>query len=74
MLRLHVYLPEHDLVVFPLQASLSVALQMPTRKRKPLSEAELEQRRQKRQEAAAKRAKLQEEAKKKQQEQKHRKK
>lgn len=55
-------------------ASLSAALQMPNRKRKPLSEAELVLRRERREEAAAKRAKLQEEAKKKQQEQKHRKK
>lgn len=54
--------------------SLSVALGIPTRKRKPLTEAELELRRQKREEAAAKRAKLQEDAKKKQQEQKHKKK
>ncbi|TKS74852.1 Chromodomain-helicase-DNA-binding protein 1-like [Collichthys lucidus] len=54
--------------------SLSVALGIPTRKRKPLTEAELELRRQKREEAAAKRAKLQEDVKKKQQEQKHKKK
>lgn len=56
------------------QASLSVVLQMPTRKRKALSEEELELRRRRREEAAAKRVKLQEEAKKKQQEQKLRKK
>ncbi|CAJ1059887.1 chromodomain-helicase-DNA-binding protein 1-like [Xyrichtys novacula] len=54
--------------------SLSLALDMPSRKRKALTEAELEMRRQRREEAAAKRAKLQEEAKKKQQEQKHKKK
>ncbi|TKS75009.1 Chromodomain-helicase-DNA-binding protein 1-like [Collichthys lucidus] len=54
--------------------SLSVALGIPTRKRKPLTEAELELRRLKREEAAAKRAKLQEDVKKKQQEQKHKKK
>lgn len=56
------------------QVSLSVALQIPTRKKKPLTEAELELRHQKREEAAAKRAKIQEDAKKKQQEQKHKKK
>uniref|UniRef100_A0A671W9I8 Chromodomain helicase DNA binding protein 1-like n=1 Tax=Sparus aurata TaxID=8175 RepID=A0A671W9I8_SPAAU len=50
------------------------ALQIPTRKRKPLTEAELELRRQKREEAAAKRAKMQEDLKKKQQEQKYKKK
>ncbi|KAM6938744.1 chromodomain-helicase-DNA-binding protein 1-like [Lycodopsis pacificus] len=55
-------------------ASLSVALGIPTRKRKALTEAELELRHQRREEAAAKRAKLQEDAKKKQQEQKHKKK
>ncbi|XP_042339987.1 chromodomain-helicase-DNA-binding protein 1-like isoform X2 [Plectropomus leopardus] len=54
--------------------SLSVTLGIPTRKRKPLTEAELELRRQRREEAAAKRAKIQEEAKKKQQEQKYKKK
>ncbi|KAI3369040.1 hypothetical protein L3Q82_026001 [Scortum barcoo] len=54
-------------------ALVSVALGIPTRKRKPLTEAELELRRQRREEAAAKRAKLQEEAKKKQQEQKYKK-
>ncbi|XP_059197836.1 chromodomain-helicase-DNA-binding protein 1-like [Centropristis striata] len=55
-------------------ASLSVALGIPTRKRKPLTEAELELRRQRREEAAAKRAKMQEDLKKKQQEQKYKKK
>uniref|UniRef100_A0A8D0AXR7 Chromodomain helicase DNA binding protein 1-like n=1 Tax=Sander lucioperca TaxID=283035 RepID=A0A8D0AXR7_SANLU len=54
--------------------SLSVALGMPTRKRKPLTEAELELRRQRREEASAKRAKIQEDLKKKQQEQKYKKK
>ncbi|KAM3619606.1 uncharacterized protein V6R79_010783 [Siganus canaliculatus] len=54
--------------------SLSAALQAPARKRKPLTEAELELRRQKRAETAAKRAKLQEDLKKKQQEQKYKKK
>lgn len=54
--------------------SVSAALQIPTRKRKPLTEAELELRRQKREEAAAKRAKMQEDLKKKQQEQKYKKK
>ncbi|XP_070816847.1 chromodomain-helicase-DNA-binding protein 1-like [Chaetodon trifascialis] len=54
--------------------SLSVALGIPARKRKPLTEAELELRRQRREEAAAKRAKLQEDMKKKQQEQKYKKK
>uniref|UniRef100_A0A3Q3GMA7 Chromodomain helicase DNA binding protein 1-like n=1 Tax=Labrus bergylta TaxID=56723 RepID=A0A3Q3GMA7_9LABR len=43
-------------------------------KRKPLTEAELEMRRQRREEAAAKRAKLEEETKRRQQEQKHKKK
>lgn len=56
------------------QVSASVALGIPTRKRKPVTEAELELRRQRREEAAAKRAKLQEDAKKKQQEQKYKKK
>ncbi|KAM8875573.1 chromodomain-helicase-DNA-binding protein 1-like isoform 2-T2 [Spinachia spinachia] len=56
------------------QVSLSVSVAPPTRKRKPLTEAELELRSQRRQEAAAKRAKLQEDTKKKQQEQKHKKK
>uniref|UniRef100_A0A8C2W9V6 Chromodomain helicase DNA binding protein 1-like n=1 Tax=Cyclopterus lumpus TaxID=8103 RepID=A0A8C2W9V6_CYCLU len=56
------------------QVSPSVALGMPTRKRKPLTEAELELRSQRREEAAVKRAKLQEDTKKKQQEQKHKKK
>ncbi|KAM4628994.1 chromodomain-helicase-DNA-binding protein 1-like [Polymixia lowei] len=54
--------------------SLSGPLAVPLRKRKPLSEDELELRRQQRQEAAAKRAKLQEDVKKKQQEQKRKKK
>uniref|UniRef100_A0A3P8TMP7 Chromodomain helicase DNA binding protein 1-like n=1 Tax=Amphiprion percula TaxID=161767 RepID=A0A3P8TMP7_AMPPE len=54
--------------------SLSVTRGVPTRKRKPLTEAELELRRQRREEAAAKRAKLQEDLKKKQQEQKYKKK
>ncbi|XP_044054658.1 chromodomain-helicase-DNA-binding protein 1-like isoform X2 [Siniperca chuatsi] len=54
--------------------SLSVALEIPTRKRKPLTEAELELRRQRREEAAAKRAKIEEDVKKKQQEQKYKKK
>ncbi|XP_022614806.1 chromodomain-helicase-DNA-binding protein 1-like isoform X2 [Seriola dumerili] len=54
--------------------SLSAALGIPTRKRKPLTEAELELRRQRREEAAAKRAKIQEDVKKKQQEQKYKKK
>ncbi|KAM9357554.1 chromodomain-helicase-DNA-binding protein 1-like [Symphorus nematophorus] len=54
--------------------SLSVSLGIPTRKRKPLTEAELELRRQKREEAAAKRAKMQEDLKKRQQEQKYKKK
>ncbi|XP_067453809.1 chromodomain-helicase-DNA-binding protein 1-like isoform X2 [Thunnus thynnus] len=54
--------------------SLSVALGIPTRKRKLLTEAELELRRQRREEAAAKRAKMQEDMKRKQQEQKYKKK
>nr|XP_057929759.1 chromodomain-helicase-DNA-binding protein 1-like isoform X2 [Doryrhamphus excisus] len=54
--------------------SPAAALGFPTRKRRPLTEAELEQRRQKRQEAAAKRAKYQEDLKKKQEEQKYQKK
>ncbi|CAK6956184.1 chromodomain-helicase-DNA-binding protein 1-like [Scomber scombrus] len=54
--------------------SLAVALGIPTRKRKILTEAELELRRQKREEAAAKRAKIQEDMKRKQQEQKYKKK
>uniref|UniRef100_A0A3P8QHY6 Chromodomain helicase DNA binding protein 1-like n=1 Tax=Astatotilapia calliptera TaxID=8154 RepID=A0A3P8QHY6_ASTCA len=49
-------------------------LGIPTRKRKPVTEAELELRRQRREEAAAKRAKMQEEMKKKQEEQKYKKK
>uniref|UniRef100_A0A672HYR6 Chromodomain helicase DNA binding protein 1-like n=1 Tax=Salarias fasciatus TaxID=181472 RepID=A0A672HYR6_SALFA len=47
------------------KVSLSVTLGVPSRKRKPLTEAELELRRQKRAEAAAKRAKLQEDLEKK---------
>uniref|UniRef100_A0A8C7YL64 Chromodomain helicase DNA binding protein 1-like n=1 Tax=Oryzias sinensis TaxID=183150 RepID=A0A8C7YL64_9TELE len=47
--------------------SLSVAVGIPTRKRKPLSEAELELRRKRREDAAAKRAKLQEDLRRKQQ-------
>ncbi|XP_051231984.1 chromodomain-helicase-DNA-binding protein 1-like isoform X1 [Dicentrarchus labrax] len=54
-------------------ASLSIAFGIPTRKRKPLTEAELELRRQRREEAAAKRAKIQEDEKKRQQEQKYKK-
>ncbi|XP_069006892.1 chromodomain-helicase-DNA-binding protein 1-like [Embiotoca jacksoni] len=54
--------------------SLSVALEIPARKRKPLTEAELKMKRQRSEEAAAKRAKLQEDMKKKQQEQKYKKK
>ncbi|XP_071343158.1 chromodomain-helicase-DNA-binding protein 1-like isoform X2 [Trachinotus anak] len=54
--------------------SVSAPLGIPSRKRKPLTEAELELRRQRREEAAAKRAKMQEDMKKKQQEQKHKKK
>lgn len=56
------------------QVSLSIDLGVPRRKRKPLTEAELELRRQRREEAAAKRAKMQEEMKKKQEEQKYKKK
>uniref|UniRef100_A0AAQ4S287 Chromodomain helicase DNA binding protein 1-like n=1 Tax=Gasterosteus aculeatus aculeatus TaxID=481459 RepID=A0AAQ4S287_GASAC len=55
-------------------ASLPLSLGPPARKRRPLTEAELELRSQRREEAAAKRAKLQEDAKKKQQERKHKKK
>lgn len=54
--------------------SLSVALAIPARKRKPLTEAELEVRRQRRQEAAAKRAKMIEDQKKQKQEENHKKK
>ncbi|XP_056269949.1 chromodomain-helicase-DNA-binding protein 1-like [Pseudoliparis swirei] len=54
--------------------SLSVSLEIPTRKRKHLTEAELELRRQRREEAAAKRAKLQEDTRRTLQEQKHEKK
>ncbi len=50
------------------QVSLSGPLTDPGRKKRPLTESELEQRRRKRQEAAAKRAKLQEERKKQQEE------
>ncbi|XP_037325188.2 chromodomain-helicase-DNA-binding protein 1-like isoform X2 [Pungitius pungitius] len=53
--------------------SLSLSLAPPTRKRKPLTEAELELRSQRREEAAAKRARLQQDTKKKQQEQKRKK-
>lgn len=53
------------------QVSLSVAVGIPTRKRKPLTEAELELRRKRREEAAAKRAKLQEDLKRKQQAKKY---
>lgn len=56
------------------QVSLAVALGIPTRKRKILTEAELELRRQRREEAATKRAKMQEDMKRKQQEQKYKKK
>ncbi|XP_061744943.1 chromodomain-helicase-DNA-binding protein 1-like isoform X2 [Nerophis ophidion] len=56
------------------EVSAAVTLSFPTRKRRPLTEAELELRRQKRQEAAAKRAKYQEDLKKKQEEQKYKKK
>lgn len=55
-------------------ASLSVHMGLPTRKRKVLSESELEERRQKRQQAASKRANLLEDRKKKTLEQKHKKK
>lgn len=54
--------------------SLGLPLGLPLRKRKALSQSELELRRQKRQEAAAKRAKLLEDRKKKEQEQKYKKK
>uniref|UniRef100_A0A665SU11 Chromodomain helicase DNA binding protein 1-like n=1 Tax=Echeneis naucrates TaxID=173247 RepID=A0A665SU11_ECHNA len=47
--------------------SLSLALGISTRKRKPLTESELQLRQQRKEEAAAKRAKIQEEMKKKQQ-------
>lgn len=56
------------------QVSLSVTLDIPAKKRKRLTEAELELRRVKREEAAAKRARIQEETKKKQQLQKYKKK
>ncbi|XP_077440206.1 chromodomain-helicase-DNA-binding protein 1-like isoform X1 [Vanacampus margaritifer] len=54
--------------------SSATGLIFPTRKRRPLTEAELELRRRKREEAAAKRAKYQADAKKKQEEQKYKKK
>lgn len=56
------------------KASVSLSLVLPTRKRRALTEEELELRRQRRKEAAAKRAKTQEELKKKQQEEKYQKK
>lgn len=56
------------------KASVSVSLILPTRKRRALTEEELELRRQRRKEAAAKRAKTQEELKKRQQEEKYKKK
>ncbi|XP_057698169.1 chromodomain-helicase-DNA-binding protein 1-like isoform X1 [Corythoichthys intestinalis] len=55
-------------------ASPATALSFPTRKRRPLTEEELELRRRKRQEAAAKRAKYEADAKKKQEEHKYKKK
>ncbi|XP_047231772.1 chromodomain-helicase-DNA-binding protein 1-like isoform X2 [Girardinichthys multiradiatus] len=54
--------------------SLSVAFALPAKKRKPLTEAELELRQQRRQEAAAKRAKMIEDKKKQEQEERQRKK
>ncbi|KAM4738434.1 chromodomain-helicase-DNA-binding protein 1-like [Anableps anableps] len=54
--------------------SLSVSFAIPMRKRKPLTEAELELRQQRRQEAAAKRAKMIEDKKKQEEEEKNRKK
>ncbi|MEQ2269866.1 Chromodomain-helicase-DNA-binding protein 1-like [Xenotaenia resolanae] len=54
--------------------SLSVAFALPARKRKPLTEAELELRQQRRQEAAAKKAKMIEDKKKQEQEERQRKK
>lgn len=56
------------------QSSLSVAFAIPVRKKKPLTEAELELRRQRRQEAAAKRAKMMEDKKRQEEEEKRRKK
>ncbi|KAL3047948.1 hypothetical protein OYC64_021996 [Pagothenia borchgrevinki] len=53
--------------------SLTAALGTPVRKRKALSEEELQLRRKRREEAAAKRAKLQEEEEKRQEEKKHKK-
>uniref|UniRef100_A0A1A8BUX4 Chromodomain-helicase-DNA-binding protein 1-like n=4 Tax=Nothobranchius kadleci TaxID=1051664 RepID=A0A1A8BUX4_NOTKA len=55
-------------------ASLSVALMIPVRKRKPQTEEELELRRKRREETAAKKAKMQEDIKKQQQEKKQQKK
>ena len=49
-------------------------LATPARRKRPLTESELEQRREKRQEAAAKRAKLQEEKRRQREEQKYKKK
>lgn len=60
--------------VVSMNFQVSVALGIPARKRKPLTEAELALRRQRRDETAAKRAKAQEDIKKKQQEQKYKKK
>ncbi|XP_034036486.1 chromodomain-helicase-DNA-binding protein 1-like [Thalassophryne amazonica] len=54
--------------------SLSAGLSIPLRKRKQLTEAEVELRRQRREEAAAKRAKIREDAKKQQKEQEYKKK
>ena len=56
-----------------LQVSLTAALGTPVRKRKALSEEELQLRKKRREEAAAKRAKLQEEEEKRQEEKKHKK-
>ncbi|KAK7888766.1 hypothetical protein WMY93_024326 [Mugilogobius chulae] len=56
------------------QATVSLSLVLPTRKRRALTEAELEDLRQRRKEAAAKRAKIQEDLKKKRQEEKYKKK
>ncbi|XP_054904476.1 chromodomain-helicase-DNA-binding protein 1-like isoform X1 [Poeciliopsis prolifica] len=55
-------------------SSLSVAFEIPARKRRPLTEAELELRRQRRQEAAAKRAKTMEDKKRQEEVEKQRKK
>lgn len=72
----HEYLCSCDGCIFCVgtQALLSVALGIPTRKRKPLTEEELELRQQRRQEAAAKRAKVQQDMKKEQQKEKYKKK